>query len=103
MDYKRYENGGTDVVIPIPRSYADCWQLVRSDYLRYKRTILVYVCAWPRIAVGRTRCSKSCTDIYLKSKDCTSTLSAMWDMVFTLDTAAGLLSTPRLFLAITSI
>lgn len=45
MDYKRYENGGTDVVIPIPRSYADCWQLVRSDYLRYKRTMA----PWPKI------------------------------------------------------
>lgn len=46
MDYKRYGNGGTDVVIPIPRSYADCWQLVRSDYLRYKRTMA----PWPKIA-----------------------------------------------------
>lgn len=35
MDYRKYNIDGEDVFIPIPRSYSDCFELIRSDYYRH--------------------------------------------------------------------
>lgn len=35
MDWKEYDCGDSKVRIPVPRSYGDCWQLVRSDAYRH--------------------------------------------------------------------
>lgn len=35
MDYEYHDAGGTTVAIPVPRSYKDCFELIRSDSYRH--------------------------------------------------------------------
>ena len=56
MDYQEIEARGEVIRIPIPRSYADCAELIRSDAYRHngrKSSLLsIWLTGWTRISVG---------------------------------------------------
>ncbi|MDE7181238.1 MAG: transferase [Muribaculaceae bacterium] len=56
MDFEIYSIAGRDVRIPVPRSYADCRELILSDYYRHsgrKASLLsIWLGGFTRISMG---------------------------------------------------
>lgn len=56
MEYRRYRISGKDVTIPVPRSYTDCMELIRSDAYRHNgrhdSLFRIWLTGFTRISVG---------------------------------------------------
>ena len=56
MEFKKYIIGGEEVRIPVPRSYRDCAELIRSDSYRHngRRESLfkIWLSGWTRASIG---------------------------------------------------
>lgn len=56
MDYSRHIISGEEVVIPIPRSYRDCAQLIRSDSFRHNgrcdSLLRIWLSGFTRTSIG---------------------------------------------------
>lgn len=56
MDYADYEISGSQVRIPVPRSYSDCFELIRSDQYRHSgrrdSIFRIWLGSWSRTSMG---------------------------------------------------
>lgn len=56
MDFEIYEIAGCPTRIPVPRSYADCAELIRSDYYRHTGKVAslwrIWLGGFSRVSIG---------------------------------------------------
>lgn len=56
MQFEKIEADGEVFVLPIPKNYRDCFELIRSDYYRHggrhKSVFRIWINSWSRIAMG---------------------------------------------------
>lgn len=56
MEFKKYQIAGEEVTIPIPHSYKDCFELIKSDSYRHNgrmdNMLLIYLIGLTRISIG---------------------------------------------------
>lgn len=56
MDFEKLTIAGSEVMIPVPRSYSDCAELIRSDAYRHngrrEGLLKIWLTGWTRVSVG---------------------------------------------------